>query len=388
MTLHSLFIPFLLIYSSLFNEDRSVNGKVQTVNDEYLVDYYFDVSRNTLFCEHENELFIKTNLTGMEEISPIKIDEHLFYLPFNLNRNNFDEEKFNFCASIISGNLTIYESELISFLSIKNYDLIVFDEYINSSPCRIYACGYYCPNREENAASYLTQRIWLKADNDTNEEFAVAYNENNKIAFKTMNTVTNFAMNENFNYVDIPFDVEQVNFVSGKLDSKFFLVSREFFVSSLTYGVCYNVKPKSQELDYIEISGADANLLSFVLEGYLTYGSNKSNGCIKDTIKNIFFTWFKNKSATTKELRSTKILDYSGYSKNGNSYEGLTKDTSYSVYEKWLTLCENVGINAKTGKDISLVPHIYIFLIISVAIGLSTASVYVVIKLKKRKAKK
>ena len=49
-------------------------------------------------------------------------------------------------------------------------------------------------------------------------------------------------------------------------------------------------------------------------------------------------------------LKNTKILDYTGYTTNGNSYEGLEKTTPFSLSEKWNSMCNRVGIDPNTGK--------------------------------------
>ena len=98
------------------------------------------------------------------------------------------------------------------------------------------------------------------------------------------------------------------------------------------------------------VNGADATLLSLVVESYLTYGKDNSNGCTESTIKNLFNTWFRNKSASSDDLKNTKILDYTGYAANGNSYEGLVKNAYFSINEKWNTMCSQVGIDPNTGE--------------------------------------
>ena len=85
------------------------------------------------------------------------------------------------------------------------------------------------------------------------------------------------------------------------------------------------------------------------MESYLTFGKSPSNGCIETTIVNVFNTWFKNKSASKDDLKNAKILDYTGYAANGNSYEGLTKNATFSVNEKWNTMCSQASIDPNTG---------------------------------------
>ena len=115
------------------------------------------------------------------------------------------------------------------------------------------------------------------------------------------------------------------------------------------FGACYYI----DDTDIItsSVSGASAHILGMVVEAYLTYGKNDSNGAVKQTLINLYNTWFKNKSATDEELKSQKIMDYTGYTANGNSYEGLEKNSYFSVNEKWNTMCSQVGIDPKTGKE-------------------------------------
>ena len=117
----------------------------------------------------------------------------------------------------------------------------------------------------------------------------------------------------------------------------------------LSYGTCYTYDSKSG-VTTTNVNGADSTLLSLVVEAYLTYGKDNSNGCTESTIKNLFNTWFRNKSASSDDLKNTKILDYTGYAANGNSYEGLVKNAYFSINEKWNTMCSQVGIDPNTGE--------------------------------------
>ena len=160
-------------------------------------------------------------------------------------------------------------------------------------------------------------------------------------------------------------------------------------IESLKYGVCYSYI--NDKYDTSIVYGADATLLSLVVEAYLTYGKSDSNGATKSTISNLNETWFKNKSATNDDLNNTKILDYSGYSKNNNSYEGLTKDTQYSVNEKWNTMLSGSGANQKEGlfkrlKDwLTNSSSVGYVLIGSVAVlTIAGVTIYLIIRKKKK----
>ena len=125
----------------------------------------------------------------------------------------------------------------------------------------------------------------------------------------------------------------------------------------LSYGMCYFANMET--MDKFEISvgtvyGASAAILGMVVESYLTYGKDDSNGCTETTIKNLFNTWFRNKSASSDELKTTKIKDYTGYDSKTGSYEGYEKTGLYSVSEKWNTMCSQVSIDPNTGEHRSI----------------------------------
>ena len=54
-------------------------------------------------------------------------------------------------------------------------------------------------------------------------------------------------------------------------------------------------------------------------------------------------------------MKNYKIQDYTGYSSNNNSYEGLEKTSYFSVNEKWNTMCSQAGIDPNTGKKRSFI---------------------------------
>ena len=213
-------------------------------------------------------------------------------------------------------------------------------------------------------ATYATQRIWLSNDNTyfyENDEYGVPCK--NGIRYQVDNNYyvieMPYVMNSNsmkLYYADVPYRVTSISFLrlSGSTEHEY-KIYQEANVSSLSYGVCYYAGNSSLE-DYSNLTmnpvyGANAIVLSRVVEAYLTYGKDDSNGCTSFTIKNLFNTWFKNKSASKDDLKDAKIWDYTGYAANGNKYDGLTKNAQFSVNEKWNTMCSQAGIDPNTGLE-------------------------------------
>lgn len=196
-------------------------------------------------------------------------------------------------------------------------------------------------------ATYKTQRIWLSHHVEAPYENYTYYQYNDLDYIIKMESIINVYDSSTYYYVDVPYQVTSIHFIEMSND---YTVNRDITIDSLTYGTCYTYDSNSG-VTTTNIMGADATLLSLVVESYLTYGKDNSNGCTESTIKNLFNTWFRNKSASAEDLKSTKILDYTGYAANGNSYEGLEKNAYFSVNEKWNTMCSQVGIDPNTGES-------------------------------------
>ena len=194
-------------------------------------------------------------------------------------------------------------------------------------------------------ATYKTQRIWLSNHIENPYENYVYYQFNDLDYTIKMESIINVYDSSTYYYVDVPYQVTSIHFIEMS-DS---IINRDITINSLTYGTCYTYDSNSG-VTTTNVNGADATLLSLVVEAYLTYGKDNSNGCTESTIKNLFNTWFRNKSASSDDLKSIKILDYTGYAANGNSYEGLEKNAYFSVNEKWNTMCSQVGIDPNTGE--------------------------------------
>ena len=281
----------------------------------------------------------------------------------------------------------IYHSESsVSFSTEGHYDIccdtdFVIENIVNNSLIENdynYICvgndisisgyGYYTERLTNPGATYRTQRVWLYNTNhyfSMNDEWGnkrttcISYYDNDKWNVIEMPYVINTYDKKEYYYADIPSNINSFRFLcTANSDNHNYLVYNNYAITQQSYGVCYCLSDAwlgdSQTPWTIIVEDADATLLSMVVESYLTYGKDFSNGCSSSTIKNLFLTWFEHKSASANDLKSAKILDYSGYSSNGNSYEGLEKSSSFSVNEKWNTMCSQAGIDPKTGKARSI----------------------------------
>ena len=155
-------------------------------------------------------------------------------------------------------------------------------------------------------------------------------------------------------YVDITYQVNSVHFL--RMNESGYIVYNDI-TTYLSYGACYFANMDTMDKFDISIGtvyGASAAILGMVVESYLTYGKDDSNGCTENTVRNLFHTWFKNKSASASELKTNKIRDYTGYAANGNSYEGLVKNAEFSINEKWNTMCSQASIDPNTGEHRSI----------------------------------
>ena len=199
-------------------------------------------------------------------------------------------------------------------------------------------------------ATYKTQRIWLSNHLEEPYENYVYYQYNDLDYTIKMESIINVYDSSIYYYVDVPYQVTSIHFLEMSITDDDYIINRDISIDYLTYGSCYIYDSNSTSVTITNVNGADATLLSLVVEAYLTYGKDNSNGCTESTIKNLFNTWFRNKSASAEDLKSTKILDYTGYAANGNSYEGLEKNAYFSVNEKWNTMCSQVGIDPNTGE--------------------------------------
>ena len=205
-------------------------------------------------------------------------------------------------------------------------------------------------------ATYKTQRVWLSNDNeyfyegDYKNNVSYSYQDKNYVI--EMPSIINTYDNKTYYYADIPYEVSTMSFLRMKDNDIGKKIDKTIY-----YGGCYFASGSSLEdfdINIGVVENADANILSLVVESYLTYGKSDSIGCTSSTVQTLFNTWFKNKSASKDDLKNAKIKDYTGYAANNNSYEGLTKESEFSVNEKWNTMCSQAGIDPNTGLHRSI----------------------------------
>lgn len=326
---------FLLLALSLFPVLLSSTAfKMQKASASEDKEIYIDVSSNQLFQDSTN-------------LSLHYFDNDNHYLPL-LNDN--DTYKVVIPYEVVSNPNYGFE---ITCLENKttwiNGDNLLKNDFCNHIAISdvvkegVYEISFIInqEKRTNPGATYLTQRVWLH-DNVNSLEHVICYYSENNWNFVIMKYYD--LIGTSLYYVDIPYQLTSIHFLVMDQNT----INQDYNIDLLTYGICYSINDNN-EIETSIVNGANALLLSYVVEAYLTYGKDPSNGCTRNTIKNVFYTWFKNKSATSNELKSTKISDYVGY-KDG-SYEQATKTGIYSVNEKWNTMCSQVGIDPKTGED-------------------------------------
>jgi hypothetical protein len=325
---------------------------------------YVDVSLNKKFKEDSSKPYIHYNNGTDIYVYLLFSNSDIYYtkekLPVDIFNNN--EYGFEICSFegayvtewIEGGN----DSPLIG----ENYNYICLDKYIEGDDSVIKGYGYYGDKTKNPDATYKTQRVWLENNNNyfyQNDDWgkhcvnAIGYSYDNKWNIILMPSIDNGT--DKLYYADIPFELSSIHFMRiSQSDNHNYLIYQDVNIEQLTYGVCYRVGTNSYD-DYKNIGttavlGAGAVLLGEVVSSYLTYGQAQSNGCVTSTVRSLFDTWFKNKSATEKELKEAKIKDYTGYNKKTGSYEGFEKNGVFSVNEKWNAMCGQAGIDPKTGK--------------------------------------
>ena len=335
---------------------------------------YVDVSLNESLKDNNPYIhFINGDKKG--DIKLVLDKDNIYYSesPISIDILNKENNYFEICCD--SEFVTEHISN--SLLKDNNYNYVSVS---NNEVIKGY--GYYTEKLANPGATYKTQRIWLNKNKDIN---SVGYFYDNTFNMIDMLSVINSYNNNEYSYVDIPFSVSNIHF----LNTDKYLINKDINVEQLSYGVCYNIDDSS--ISTMNVDGANASILSLVTESYLTYGKNDSNGCTESTVKNLFTTWFEHKSASSNELKETKILDYTGYASNGNSYDGLEKTSSFSVNEKWNTMCSQAGIDPKTGNKRSLINFNFLSSDTSkfvFAIGITTVvftSLYFVLRIIKKK---
>ena len=269
-------------------------------------------------------------------------------------------------ASIFEDHLT-FEIRLFATEEEPVYSLVMEDGSILTDERYNYICldwagdkpvlegyGYFGEKKKNPGATYATQRVWMVAENNASRELGSRYvagymDSSYKWTLVHMEEVV--CGGTSYWYADIPYDVSTFSFIeSASKEGHSYLYYGISNITQRSFGLCYFFSAGiGGAFSTINVEGADRYLLARVVEAYLTYGESPSNGTDKNTVTNLFRTWFEKKSVTSNDLKDEKILDYTGYSANGNTYDGLVKDSYFSVYEKWNTMCSQAGIDPNTG---------------------------------------
>ncbi len=242
-----------------------------------------------------------------------------------------------------------------SALRNKEYNYICLSAFINSEGfVDVDSFGIYAEKKKNPGATYETQRIWISDVDDGGTyafkcSWAAAYEKDGDVSIVGMPYLVNPNDGMRYYYADFPFEITSIRFLKMANDEIHrYSVYLDKLIKNISYGGCYAVN--NEEVVTKKTTGADAFMLGCVVEAFLTFGTAPSNGATKETIVNVYATWFANKFATENDLKAARILDYSGYAANGNSYIGLTKTLSYSVHEKWNGLCSRAGVDPSTGE--------------------------------------
>ena len=315
---------------------------------------YIDVSSNEYFLNVEEslELRYKDNAEEEHSLALEKVEEGV-YLAAAIPNAVLETGEYFFYVSVNE-----YVSSPIyggSLLSQSIYDLVSFGIYEEGKEAEVSFFGHYGSVAANPGATYATQRVWL-ADGFGVEGYsnAVGYYQDSKWNLVSTVVAVNSVDHQKYYYADIPYNLTSATFLSVSSSGNVIKVQETVNVPILSYGVCYWLTQKAagtgKEVFMASSSNVDSYLLARVVEAYLTYGKDASNGADEQAVKNIFNTWFAGKSASNDDLKNEKIYDYTGYAANGNSYEGLTKNSQFSVNEKWNTMCSQAGIDPKTGE--------------------------------------
>ncbi len=353
---------------SLSSNSRINNNEVNAwyVNDKTI---YVDLSLNTKFKEEGANPTLVYKDTTTHEVELTLINDYLYKTKEVIPYTIFTNQDYGFEIHSFDSSIDDYLSIFISGgednpLLNKEYNYLCLDEYTANSKQEIKGYGYYGERIKNPGATYKTQRVWLNNtypnfyDNDdwgTPRKNVIGYIDDLSKAFILieMEQVLNLSTNETYYYADIPYTVSSMSFLSiSQKEGHSYLIYDMAEIPNISYGSCYFADLNNTEFSVLtgSVNSASATILKYVCEAYLTYGKADSNGSTSFTVSNLFNTWFKNKSATINDLKKEILMDYSGYSQNGNSYENLIKDTPYSVNEKWKTMCSQAGIDPNTGE--------------------------------------
>ena len=280
----------------------------------------------------------------------------------------------------------MFKKKLLAFLFLPLFSLCLVPNKNVSS---------FFADNEENAkieykepiqnpgATYETQRVWLSFNltSDVPIEPAVSYTKDDTYEIVKMEKIANGFDGKIYYYCDIPYLKNNMHFL-GIFENSTILYDK--FIPAISYGSCYFTGSTYEDYENITtgvVEGADYVILGLVVEAYLTYGKADSNGSTKQTVANLESTWFSKASATKEELKNNKILD--------NSYEGLTKDTQYSINEKWNTMKSESGVRTKTNFFANLFnSNEFIFVIIGASALIVVGTVVVLMLFQTKKKQK
>ena len=274
-------------------------------------------------------------------------------------------------------------NEISSLLDESKLKDICYNYLVVGNNNTVSSYGFYedkVPTPED--ATYKTQRVWLYEDNK--EQCSVGYINEDRFEIVDMKQIKNTADEEIYQYIDIPCLVSNIYFLKTNNHE----ITKSAKVASLQYGVCYHWGEAG--LGTMLVPSADITLIARVVEAYLTYGENDSNGATIYTLKNVFSTWFLYKSATDDDMKSITIKDYIGWAANGNKYDGLEEKLgTFAVNVKWNTMCSRVGIDPKTGEARNPFswlgdPKVIFFLVIAL-VGIAGIALFAVILIRKKK---
>ena len=317
---------------------------------------YVDFSLDETFAVNGASSVVKYNDGEEKSVALTLVSDSIysFSLPYDVLES--EEKTFYFSYDYVIEKVPhIYVSESISGskLAKENYNYVCLNDDEELEKSQIEGFGFYTPKVANPGASYETQRVWLSqgfggSARELGSQNAVGYYTEESYNVVVMDSVTNTDGVSLF-FADIPAASTSISFLEVANQEKHdYVFYNEVEVPSLTYGVCFYLD--GNKVAPREVVGADAIILSKVVEAYLTYGTMPSNGSVKSTVASLYQTWFAKMSATKDDLEGVKILDYTGYTANGNSYEGLTKKSEFSVNEKWNGLCNQAGIDPSTGQ--------------------------------------
>ena len=395
MSINTLLLSSFAVFSSLGATIKNAPGSVflYSAEEDKLTTIYVDLSLNEKYKEGGANPYISWRHQNEMYNAPLTHVANGIYSTNEELPNDVLYKSLQVCA---------FNGEYKALLSTKYVnDHIPYNYVCMNSDTSILGLGCYDEREKDPGATYETQRIWFHNDNSyisekdnwgTPTKLVIGYVYEDNWYMTTFTNLQSTYDQKNYYYVDIPYQVYDVHFLRmSESENHNYLIYQNVHIPVLSYGVCYY--PTSSQIEHFDeidtgvVMNADAVMLGSVVEAYLTYGKEDSNGSTKNTVNNLNETWFKNKSASNDDLKNAKILDYTGYAANGNSYEGLIKNAIFSVNEKWNTMKSTAGVGS-SGFDffswLTSSDTLWIIAIIGVA-GLTIGAVTILVIIKKKR---